>query len=222
MQDIAFTSSAHAVRVPLAACSLTKRSVFDRAILRTVELMVATVVLLVGLPLWLVISLLLKLESPGPIFYRSRRVGRDGREFEMLKFRTMHRGADLLHLHRARVEGGAGTDPFVTRVGLVLRRTGLDEVPQFLHVLTGKMAIVGPRPYVPADTYRMPEELWRGRMQCKPGLTGLWQLSGTALLPYEESVALDLDYLARANLWLDLLLMARTPAFMLKGRHPRS
>jgi exopolysaccharide biosynthesis polyprenyl glycosylphosphotransferase len=171
---------------------------------------------LLGLsPALLAIAIAVRLTSPGPAVFRQERTGRDGKPFTMLKFRTMvvdaeERLADLRVYNQ-----GAGplfklaNDPRITRLGRFLRRTSLDELPQLLNVARGDMSLVGPRPALPAETAVYSEWVWR-RLHVKPGLTGLWQVSGRSQLTWEESIRVDLEYVNNWNLLLDLRILART------------
>ena len=204
-----------------------------RIVKRTFDLLVAALSIAVLFPLWLLIALLIKLDSKGAVFYTQERVGMDGRLFLLYKFRTMKAGADS-QVHReyqrafiaGRAEANVGddqkptykllADPRITRVGKVLRRTSLDEVPQLLNVLAGDMSLVGPRPPIPYEVEAY--ELWhRKRLDMKPGLTGLWQVSGRNRLPFEEMVRLDLFYIENWSLLLDLKIILRTGLVMLGG-----
>jgi exopolysaccharide biosynthesis polyprenyl glycosylphosphotransferase len=204
-----------------------------RILKRTFDLIFAALAITLLFPLWLVIALLIKLDSKGPVFYTQERVGMDGRLFLLYKFRTMKADADS-ELHReyqrafiqGRAEANLGNetkptykllaDPRITRVGKVLRRISLDEVPQLLNVLTGDMSLVGPRPPIPYEVEAY--ELWhRKRLDMKPGLTGLWQVSGRNRLPFEEMVRLDLFYIENWSLLLDLKIIMRTGFVMLGG-----
>jgi exopolysaccharide biosynthesis polyprenyl glycosylphosphotransferase len=204
-----------------------------RILKRTFDLIVAALAIVLLLPLWLAIALLIKLDSKGAVFYSQERVGMDGRLFLLYKFRTMRAGADP-ELHReyqkafiaGRAEANIGNDnkptyklladPRITRIGKLLRRTSLDEVPQLLNVLLGDMSIVGPRPPIPYEVEAY--ELWhRKRLDMKPGLTGLWQVSGRNRLPFEEMVRLDLFYIENWSLLLDLKIILRTVLVMIEG-----
>ena len=204
-----------------------------RILKRTFDLIVAALAIVLLLPLWLLIALLIKLDSRGPVFYTQERVGMDGRLFLLYKFRTMKAGADP-ELHReyqkafiaGRAEANIGNDnkptyklladPRITRIGKLLRRTSLDEVPQLLNVLLSDMSIVGPRPPIPYEVEAY--ELWhRKRLDMKPGLTGLWQVSGRNRLPFEEMVRLDLFYIENWSLLLDLKIILRTVLVMIEG-----
>jgi exopolysaccharide biosynthesis polyprenyl glycosylphosphotransferase len=205
-----------------------------RILKRTFDLIVAALTIALASPLWLLIALLIKLDSKGPVFYTQERVGMDGRLFLLYKFRTMTAGADS-EVHReyqrafiaGRAEANLGneskptykllTDPRITRVGKVLRRTSFDEVPQLLNVLSGDMSVVGPRPPIPYEVEAY--ELWhRKRLDMKPGLTGLWQVSGRNQLPFEEMVRLDLFYIENWSLLLDLKIILRTGLVMMSGQ----
>ena len=204
-----------------------------RILKRTFDLIFATLAITLLAPLWLLIALLIKLDSRGRVFYTQERVGMDGRLFLLYKFRTMTAGADP-ELHReyqrafiaGRAEANLGNenkptykllaDPRITRIGKLLRRTSLDEVPQLLNVLAGDMSLVGPRPPIPYEVEAY--ELWhRKRLDMKPGLTGLWQVSGRNRLPFEEMVRLDLFYIENWSLLLDLEIILRTGFVMLGG-----
>jgi exopolysaccharide biosynthesis polyprenyl glycosylphosphotransferase len=169
------------------------------------------------------IAIAIKLESRGPVLFRQWRMGRDDMPFEMLKFRTMVDGADAQKSALAdRNEAGGGLfkirdDSRITRVGRVLRRTSLDELPQLVNVLRGEMALVGPRPLVLDEDSRI--EGWqRGRLQLPPGMTGLWQVCGSARIPMQEMVKMDYLYCANWSLWLDVKILVRTISFVLGRR----
>ncbi|MDQ2856863.1 MAG: sugar transferase, partial [Acidobacteriota bacterium] len=204
-----------------------------RIIKRTSDLIIAAIASLVLLPFWLLFALLIKLDSRGPIFYKQERVGMDGRVFLFYKFRTMRPDADdASHREfqrsyiagRPEVKPGSDgrpvyklqTDPRITRVGRWLRRLSLDELPQLLNVLRGDMSVVGPRPPIPYEVESY--ELWhRKRLDMKPGMTGLWQVSGRNRLPFEEMVRLDLFYIENWSLLLDLKIILRTLPVMMRG-----
>ncbi|HWH06003.1 MAG TPA: sugar transferase [Gaiellaceae bacterium] len=175
----------------------------------------STLVLLVGLPLWLLVALAIKLDSRGPVLYRDRRVGIGEREFPMLKFRTMVEGAAELQaeLETSNEAGGAlfkiKHDPRVTRVGRLLRRLSLDESPQVLNVLRGEMSLVGPRP-LPLRDYRQLEQWHRRRYNVLPGITGLWQISGRSNLTFDDLVRLDFYYIENWSIWLDISILVKT------------
>jgi exopolysaccharide biosynthesis polyprenyl glycosylphosphotransferase len=174
-------------------------------------------------PLMLMIAVAIKLDSRGPVLFQQRRMGRHNVPFEMLKFRTMVDGAEAHKsaLHSFNEAGGGlfkmQNDPRVTRVGRLLRRTSLDELPQLLNVLRGDMALVGPRPLV-IDEDRLVEGWQRRRLQLAPGMTGLWQIFGSARIPLNEMVKIDYLYGANWSLWLDVKILLRTVPFVLGRR----
>lgn len=162
-----------------------------------------------------IIALIIRLDSRGPIFFRQTRVGLNGEEFDILKFRTMRVDADE-QLARLLVEdGGSGPlfklkdDPRVTRVGRFLRKYSLDELPQFWNVLRGQMSVVGPRPPLPQEVKYYDGPVYR-RLHVKPGITGLWQVNGRSDLSWDESVRLDLYYVENWTVWVDLAIIGRT------------
>jgi lipopolysaccharide/colanic/teichoic acid biosynthesis glycosyltransferase len=186
-----------------------------RGVKRAFDLIGALLLVAILAPAWLMIAFLIKADTPGPILFRQRRVGRDGRAFSMFKFRTMVDGADahksaLLHLNEAadglfKIDG----DPRVTRVGSWLRATSFDELPQLLHVITGKMSLVGPRPLVPEEDALISGSQ-RRRLQMRPGMTGVWQVGGASSIPILEMVELDTGYVDSWSPWVDVKLLAVT------------
>jgi exopolysaccharide biosynthesis polyprenyl glycosylphosphotransferase len=184
---------------------------------RCVDVIGSVAALLVTAPLWLIIALAIRLDSPGPIFFAQERVGLGGRRFRMLKFRTMRVGADeekaqLGHLNASgdRRLFKIPNDPRISRVGHVLRRWSLDELPQFLNVIAGQMSLVGPRPFF-EDDFEEYEEHHFQRLGAKPGITGLWQVYGrSSILDFEEVVRMDTEYIDRWSLWMDLRILAMT------------
>jgi lipopolysaccharide/colanic/teichoic acid biosynthesis glycosyltransferase len=180
---------------------------------RGLDLVLASLGLLVtGVPLLLAMAAI-RLETPGHPIYRQRRVGRDGREFDLYKLRTMVHGAEHQGAGMAVNEG----DPRITRVGSLLRRLSLDELPNLVNVLRGEMSIVGPRPTIPVQVAQYSERQ-RGRLAVKPGITGWAQVHGRASLPWSERIELDLWYVERRGVRLDLRLLART-ARLVAGGH---
>jgi exopolysaccharide biosynthesis polyprenyl glycosylphosphotransferase len=200
---------------------------------RVSDLIIAIVTLTILAPLWLLIALLIKLDSKGPIFYRQERVGMDGRVFLFYKFRTMHAGTDDAphrEYQRMYIAGQPDSnlgdaerpayklrgDDRVTRLGRWLRKVSLDELPQLFNVLRGDMSIVGPRPPIPYEVESY--QLWhRKRLDMKPGITGLWQVSGRNRLPFDEMVRMDLYYIENWSLLLDLKIVLQTLPVMLRG-----
>lgn len=180
---------------------------------RLLDVTLASLALVMAAPLLAVAAIAIKLTSPGPVFYRQRRVGRGGRVFELLKLRTMVVGAEHL---------GAGIyvtadDPRITPVGRWLRRWSIDELPNLVNVIRGEMAIVGPRPTVPAQVVRYTERQLR-RLAVKPGITGWAQIHGRTELPWPERIELDLWYVEHRSLLLDLKIILRTFGLLVTGR----
>ncbi len=184
-----------------------------RGLPRVVDLGLAAAILVVSSPLLLVAAIAIRLESRGPAIYRQRRVGKDGREFELYKLRTMVQGADPVGVGTVVTEN----DPRVTRVGALLRRASFDEVPNLVNVLRGEMAIVGPRPTLEAqvDMYT-PRQ--RRRLEVKPGMTGWAQVNGRVALPWEERIEFDVWYVEHRSPTLDLRILARTLRLLVTGR----
>jgi exopolysaccharide biosynthesis polyprenyl glycosylphosphotransferase len=186
----------------------------SRAVKRTMDLALASVGLLLFAPLMVVVAIAIKLDSPGPLLFRQERVGRAGRRFRLLKFRTMvadaeQRRAELLALstdpHWLKLEH----DPRISRVGRHLRHLSIDELPQLWNVLRGEMSIVGPRPLIAAED-ALVKGWGRGRLDLTPGITGYWQVLGRTRIPFEEMVKLDYLYVMNWSLWTDLRLIMRT------------
>jgi lipopolysaccharide/colanic/teichoic acid biosynthesis glycosyltransferase len=179
---------------------------------RALDVAVASVVLVVSAPALAVAALLIRLETHGHPIYRQRRVGRDGEPFELYKLRTMVAGAETMGAGLALNEG----DSRITRLGAILRRTSMDELPNLVNVLRGEMSIVGPRPTVQVQVDRYTERQ-RGRLSVLPGLTGWAQIQGRTSLPWSERIELDLWYVENASLALDLKILWRTVAMVLGG-----
>ena len=183
------------------------------------EIGIACVVLPMILPLCLVIALLVKLTSAGPVFYRAKRLGQHGKEIEVLKFRTMYRNADFILKHILEVNPEKRkeweenfklkNDPRITPLGRFLRKTSLDELPQFINVLKGEMAIIGPRPIVQEEVKYYGEDFSIFSL-VKPGITGLWQVSGRSNTSYEQRVLLDVYYVANWSIWMDYYIFLNT------------
>ncbi|MER7689778.1 sugar transferase [Streptomyces sp. NPDC097610] len=209
--------------IPLLRVSMPTFTGGRRAIKGVVDRMGSAILLMLFAPLMVFVGLLVVIDSRGGAFYRQRRVGKDGREFTILKFRTMVVGADRARAELADRNEGAGLlfklrrDPRVTRVGTVLRRYSLDELPQLFNVLTGSMSLVGPRPPLPEESAAYGPDI-RRRLLVKPGLTGLWQISGRSDLPWEEAVRLDLRYVEDWSLALDTVILWKTLRAVLHGQ----
>lgn len=189
---------------------------------RALDVVVSVVALIVLSPIFLLIALLIMLDSPGPAIFAQTRIGRDGRPFLLYKFRTMldHAERHLTempeYLSRAEPIFKLKDDPRITRAGRALRRLSLDELPQLLNVLKGDMSVVGPRPPLPGEVAEYAPRHMR-RLEVIPGMTGLWQISGRSDLPFEQWVDLDLEYIDHRSLWLDLRIMLRTIPVVLSG-----
>jgi len=179
---------------------------------RAFDIVAAMLGLALGAPVLVLAMIAIRLESAGHPFYRQRRVGRDGREFDLYKLRTMVSGAENQGAGLAVAEG----DPRITRVGALLRRTSLDELPNLINVLRGEMSIVGPRPTVPVQVAQYSERE-RARLAVRPGITGWAQVNGRASLPWSERIELDLYYVEHRSLRLDLRIVARTARILLSG-----
>jgi lipopolysaccharide/colanic/teichoic acid biosynthesis glycosyltransferase len=179
---------------------------------RVFDILASLTALLLSAPVLALAALAIRLDSPGPVIYRQRRVGLHGRQFDALKLRTMVEGAERI---------GAGLavnaeDSRITRVGAVLRRTSVDELPNLVNVLHGEMSLIGPRPTLPVQVEQYTDRQ-RGRLQIKPGITGWAQVNGRASLPWSERIELDLYYIEHRSLSLDLRILWRTAAMVLGG-----
>jgi lipopolysaccharide/colanic/teichoic acid biosynthesis glycosyltransferase len=191
---------------------------------RAFDLFFAMVLGLPALPLLLVAAAAIKVADGGPVLFWQRRVGRGGEEFWCPKLRSMREGAERLHkqmrqhnMHGDSITFKMKTDPRVTTVGRFLRTTSLDELPQFWCVLTGQMSIVGPRPPLPWEVEEYTPHQ-RRRLEVNPGITGLWQVSGRSTIAFDGQVALDIEYIERQSLWLDLAIVAKTIPAVLSRR----
>jgi lipopolysaccharide/colanic/teichoic acid biosynthesis glycosyltransferase len=179
---------------------------------RVLDIVLAGIGLVLAAPLLLIAAVAIKLDSRGPVIYRQRRVGKDGQQFEVYKLRTMRLGADPVGVGTPVLED----DPRVTRVGGLLRRFSLDELPNLVNVLRGELAIVGPRPTLAAQV-ELYTERQRRRLEVKPGITGWAQVNGRAGIPWEERIELDVWYVDNRSLALDLRILARTARLLLTG-----
>jgi lipopolysaccharide/colanic/teichoic acid biosynthesis glycosyltransferase len=207
------------------------------ALKRTVDVLGSLFLLLLFLPLLVVIAAAVKLTSKGPVFFRQQRVGQYGQCFTFLKFRSMrNRNDHSQHMQYVKqmIEGNANrvsakgegegvyklvNDPRITPLGKFLRRTSLDELPQFLNVLWGDMSLVGPRPPIPYEVAAY--QTWHRRrvLDVKPGITGLWQVTGRSRVSFDDMVRLDLHYANFWSLWLDVKILMRTPGAVIKGAY---
>jgi lipopolysaccharide/colanic/teichoic acid biosynthesis glycosyltransferase len=179
---------------------------------RAVDIAVSSVILLLASPVLAAAMIAIRLESRGAVIYRQRRAGRDAHPFDVLKLRTMVAGAEGIGAGLA-IDAG---DPRVTRVGALLRRTSIDELPNLVNVLRGEMTLIGPRPTLPVQVEQYTERQ-RGRLTVKPGITGWAQVNGRASLPWSERIELDLYYIEHRSLALDLQILGRTVAMVLGG-----
>jgi exopolysaccharide biosynthesis polyprenyl glycosylphosphotransferase len=193
-----------------------------RLVKRGVDVIGALVGLTVGFPLLALIALAIRLNSPGPVIFTQTRVGAGGKLFKIYKFRSMVEGAETEQEYLRELNEADGPlfkiqdDPRLTRVGRLLRRTSLDELPQLWNVLRGEMSLVGPRPPIPPEVERY-EEWHKRRLETRPGMTGLWQVSGRSLLSFDEMVLLDIYYIENWSLWLDFKILLRTIPRVLLG-----
>jgi lipopolysaccharide/colanic/teichoic acid biosynthesis glycosyltransferase len=200
---------------PALAASARDTGLYLRFGKRALDLIGALVALVLSAPLMLIAALAIKLESRGPVFYRSTRVGRGGRPFTFYKLRSMVNGADQHRHHLSHLNECDGpvfkisNDPRVTGVGRFLRTTSLDELPQFWNVLRGDMSLVGPRPPLPEEvSHYLPWQM--RRLDVRPGITCLWQISGRSRIGFEEWMRLDLEYIKRQSFPMDLRILLRT------------
>lgn len=208
----------------------------DKGYLRVKRVLDITFTLLIMIPLFVVIGIVavfIRLDSKGPVFFRQKRVGRSGVEFYVLKLRSMyvdsddsiHRESVKQYMNGAALNGEGGSenlyklvdDPRVTRIGRFIRKTSIDELPQFINVLRGEMTLVGPRPPLPYEVEAYGPREWI-RLSGKPGLTGLWQVYGRSRVPFKQMVEMDIEYLEQQSLLQDLKLIALTLPVMLRGR----
>ena len=181
---------------------------------RTLDVAGAALVLTITSPFLAVAAIAIKLEDGGPFFFRQRRVGRNGEQFELLKLRTMVVGAERHGAGYAVYRG----DPRITRVGRVLRRLSIDELPQLWNVILGEMSLIGPRPTLAYQVEQYTPRQ-RRRLEVKPGVTGWAQVKGRATLPWDERIELDVWYVEHRSLWLDLKILARTPFALFGGTY---
>ena len=211
---------------------VTSTSTFDRSLKRGVDIFFSLAVMIFGLPFYALLAFLIKLTSSGPVLFAQERSGLDGKSFKLYKFRTMvvdnddsgHRtfAADFIKGNMSGENGGTGKvfkmtkDPRVTSIGKFLRKTSLDELPQFINVLKGEMSLVGPRPPLSYELDHY-QEWHKKRLNVKPGLTGLWQVSGRSMVPFDEMVMLDLYYIENWSLLLDAKIIVRTVPVMFWG-----
>jgi exopolysaccharide biosynthesis polyprenyl glycosylphosphotransferase len=208
--------------LPLLHVEQPRLTGLKRVVKAVYDPVVATLGLLLLIPVFVAIAVAIKVDTRGPAFFRQRRVGRGGKEFTILKFRTMVADADQRKAELQLRNEGSGPlfklhrDPRITRVGRLLRRTSLDELPQLVNVATGDMSLVGPRPHLPEEVALFGADL-RPRLLVKPGLTGLWQVSGRSDLSLEESTRVDLRYVENWSLALDVTILWKTLSAVVRG-----
>lgn len=194
---------------------------------RAIDIVGALLILTVAFPFLLILAALLLLDSPGPLFFAQQRIGRDGRAFPCLKFRTMCRNADqALQLHLAASNAARAEwardhklrdDPRITRLGKIVRKLSLDEFPQLINILRGEMSLVGPRPIIRSEAIRY-GRYFDEYCRVKPGLTGLWQVSGRNNVTYRRRVSLDCYYVRNKNVLMDLMILFRTIPAVLSAK----
>lgn len=193
-----------------------QQSVYERFGKRGFDIFGAGVTLIVAAPLMLIVALIIRLESSGPIFFRQERVGYHKQRFAVIKFRTMlHRPANAINQHAEQVTS-TGLDPRITKNGRLLRRLSLDELPQIFNVLKGEMSLVGPRPILPQQLDAMGIEA-DDRFKVRPGITGLSQISGRRALSWPQQLARDAEYARNVSLTMDLMIMFRTIRIVWSG-----
>ena len=193
----------------------TKGFSFYEVIKRTIDIVCSFVGILVLSPLFIVIAIIIKLTSKGPVFFSQKRVGKHGREFDMYKFRSMVVNAEELKEKLAAQNEMSGPmfkmkdDPRVTKVGKFIRKTSIDELPQLWNILKGDMSLVGPRPSLPKEVAQFEDWMYK-RLEVKPGLTCYWQVSGRNNIDFEDWMKLDVKYVKERNLWIDIKLIFKT------------
>ena len=194
---------------------------FYEVIKRVIDVVCSFVGVLVLSPLFVVIAIIIKFTSKGPVFFSQKRVGRDGKEFKMYKFRSMVVNAEELKEKLAAQNEMSGPmfkmkdDPRVTKVGKFIRKTSIDELPQLFNILKGDMSLVGPRPSLPKEVAQFEDWMYR-RLEVKPGLTCYWQVSGRNNIDFEDWMKLDIKYVEERNFWIDIMLIFKT-VFVLFG-----
>jgi Undecaprenyl-phosphate galactose phosphotransferase WbaP len=198
-----------------------------QAVKRVLDVSVATISAVIFAPVFFCAAFAIRLDSPGPVFFLQDRIGRGRRLFRCVKFRTMHLDAEerlWAHLERSsesrleweRFAKLKSFDPRVTRVGRILRRLSLDELPQLLNVFARQMSLVGPRPYLPSETERMGDSA-ETILKARPGISGLWQVSGRNKLTFEQRLRLDKHYVRNWSLWMDVVVLVKTPGAVIRG-----
>ena len=209
--------------IPLIGIKQVSINSLQGFVTRVVDIMVSLLILIIGFPLWLCIALGIVISSPGGIFYKQTRIGFAGRPFKVHKFRSMYKDADARLAELMALNEAQGPlfkikdDPRVTPIGRFLRHTSFDEIPQLFNVLNGEMSLVGPRPALPSEVAQY-DELQRGRLAVKPGMTGLWQVRGRSDISFDEGVLMDLYYIENWSLRLYFQTLIRTIPVVIFGR----
>lgn len=214
--------------------SLFAGPLYQKYLKRLIDIVLSLIILAIFSPFWLITAIAIKLDSPGPTLFLRGRVGQNESEFQMYKFRSMIINAhDLLHSdpqfkelfeEYKKSSYKLKNDPRITKVGKFIRRHSIDEIPQFLNVLRGDMSVVGPRAYYPDELENQQKEFpgtkeyVRKVLSVKPGITGLWQVSGRSEVNFDKRIMLDAQYVETISLWSDLLILFKTPLVMLTGK----
>jgi exopolysaccharide biosynthesis polyprenyl glycosylphosphotransferase len=216
-----------------SAVARDSRARLQAACKRALDIVVSLALLATLSPVFLVIAALVKMKSPGPVFFKQKRIGEKGQPFLMLKFRSMYVNADsAIHQQyvnwfitasdqEKKAQGGVfklTNDPRITPIGRFLRKTSLDELPQFWNVLRGDMSLVGPRPPLEYEVQKYAPWHCRRVLEAKPGITGLWQVTGRSSTTFDEMVRLDLRYARKASIWTDIKILLATPRAVIMGR----
>jgi lipopolysaccharide/colanic/teichoic acid biosynthesis glycosyltransferase len=227
-----YPSASAPASVMTAGARRTSQQVVRDAAKRALDILGSSVLLIALAPVFAVVSALVKITSRGPVMFPQERIGTGGQPFTMMKFRTMHVNADP-KIHQQYVEnfiqssGASGSsdkvfkivdDPRITSIGHFLRRSSLDELPQFWNVLKGEMSLVGPRPPLPYEVARYKNWHRRRVLEAKPGITGLWQVTGRSRTTFDDMVRLDLRYAKRYSVWTDLKILMATPKAVISGK----
>lgn len=209
--------------VPLLTIKEIRLQGANAIIKRSVDICASLSALVILLPVMLIVAAAIKVESRGPVFFTQKRVGKDGKIFDLFKFRSMIEGAEKMFEKVVAQKGGniirfkAKDDPRITRFGKIIRKLSIDELPQLINVLLGDMSLVGPRPPVPIEVEKY--SAWhKKRLRVRPGITGLWQVSGRSELPFEDMIRLDIYYIENWSLWMDFRIVLRTVPTVLFGR----
>ena len=220
--NVSFVSHAVVYALACRRKALVRRA--DRAVARVIDITAATLGIAFLLPLFLTVAAAIRMDSKGPALFRQIRIGEDGKPFEMFKFRSMRASGpsweklhDTSNHHTDSITFKMKRDPRITRIGQFIRKSSIDELPQLWNVLKGDMSLVGPRPALPVEVEKY-SAVERRRLRGKPGITCLWQISGRADLPFDRQVVLDVAYLKRRTVWLDLWILLRTPIAVLTAR----